>query len=182
MIIKPLPNHLINMSHTTFRSIKKEDNKQLASIIRAVFEEFNAARPGTVYYDETTDDLYTLFQTPGSVCWVAEVDGQIAGCAGIFPTPGLPAGYCEFVKFYLVNSARGKGVGRKLMEQCLDTAKNLGYTQVYLESLPEFNAAISLYEKMGFEPLNGPLGDSGHFGCNIWMITALNTPNFIPNP
>jgi putative acetyltransferase len=161
------------MSNITLRKIEKEDNKQLATIIRTVFEEYDAAKPGTVYYDSTTDDLYSLFQTPRSVCWVAEVDGQIAGCAGIFPTPGLPDNCCEFVKFYLASFARGKGTGRKLMVQCLVSAKELGYTQVYIESLPEFNAAISLYEKLGFKSLNAPLGNSGHFGCNIWMLKKL---------
>ncbi|MCU7547594.1 GNAT family N-acetyltransferase [Chitinophagaceae bacterium LB-8] len=161
------------MNTITLRTIKQEDNKSLASIIRTVFEEYDTARPGTVYFDPTTDDLYSLFQTPRSVCWVAEVDGQLAGCAGIFPTPGLPDGCCEFAKFYLASFARGKGVGRKLMEQCLNTAKELGYKQVYLESLPEFNSAISLYEKLGFQPLNAPLGNSGHFGCNIWMLKNL---------
>jgi putative acetyltransferase len=161
------------MSNITLRKIEKEDNKQLANIIRTVFEEYDAVKPGTVYYDPTTDDLYSLFQTPRSVCWVAEVDGQIAGCAGIFPTPSLPFDCCEFVKFYLASFARGKGIGRKLIDQCLASAKELGYTQVYIESLPEFNAAISLYEKMGFQPLNAPLGNSGHFGCNIWMLKNL---------
>lgn len=157
----------------TLRTIQREDNKQLATIIRTVFEEHDAAKPGTVYYDPTTDDLYSLFQTPRSVYWVAEVDGQIAGGAGIFPTPGLPAGCCEFVKFYLAASARSKGAGRKLMELCLESAKESGYTQVYIESIPEYKAAISFYEKMGFHSLNAPLGNSGHFGCDIWMLKNL---------
>jgi putative acetyltransferase len=155
------------------RTIQPTDNKQLASIIRTVFEEHDAAKPGTVYYDPTTDDLYSLFQTPRSIYWVAEIDGQMAGGAGIFPTPGLPGNCCEFVKFYLASSARGKGIGRKLMEQCINSAKELGYTQVYIESIPEFKAAITLYEKMGFQSLNAPLGNSGHFGCDIWMLKSL---------
>jgi putative acetyltransferase len=161
------------MSQITLRTIKQEDNQQLASIIRTVFKEHDAAKPGTVYYDPTTDDLYALFQTPRSVYWVAEVDGQIAGGAGIFPTPGLPDNCCEFVKFYLASIARGKGAGRKLMEQCLESAKELGYKQVYIESILEFKAAISFYEKMGFQSLNAPLGNSGHFGCDIWMLKNL---------
>lgn len=161
------------MSAITLRTIQKEDNQQIAKIIRTVFEEHNAAKKGTVYYDPTTDDLYSLFQTPRSVYWVAEIDGEMAGGAGVFPTPGLPENCCEFVKFYLAASARGKGVGRKLMEQCLESAKSLGYTQVYIESIPEFNTAISFYEKMGFQTLTAPLGNSGHFGCNIWMLKKL---------
>ncbi|MEI6948357.1 GNAT family N-acetyltransferase [Paraflavisolibacter sp. H34] len=162
-----------NMSEVTIRSIKKEDNAPLAAIIRGVIEEFGAPRQGTVYSDASTDDLYTLFQAPGSELKVVEVRGEPAGCGGIYPTAGLPEGCCEFVKFYLAAPARGKGTGRQLLEQCLAAARALGYTQVYLESIPEFSTAVGLYRKLGFEPLPGPMGDSGHFSCDIWMLKQL---------
>ncbi|MGC1389708.1 MAG: GNAT family N-acetyltransferase, partial [Bacteroidales bacterium] len=57
----------------------------------------------------------------------------------------------------------------QLMEKTFNSAKRNGYSQLYLESLPELNRAISLYEKAGFKFISGPMGDSGHFGCNIWM-------------
>ena len=158
------------MQESTIRSIRKEDNKALASIIRSTFEEFAATTAGTVYEDPTTDDLYSLFDRAGAVCWVAELNGAIAGCAGIYPTQGLPAGCCEFVKFYLAPAARNKGIGGHLMNTCITSAKELGYSQIYLESLPEFSKAIGLYTKAGFRQLPSPLGNSGHFGCNIWMI------------
>jgi putative acetyltransferase len=82
----------------------------------------------------------------------------------------LPEGCAELVKFYLSASLRGKGIGRQLMEKTFDSAKEIGYKQLYLESLPELNRAISLYEKAGFKFIEGPLGKSGHFGCNIWML------------
>lgn len=158
----------------TIRKIRREDNPVLASIIRRTFEEFKANTAGTVYEDPTTDDLYHLFDRGGAVCWVAVVNGEIAGCAGIYPTEGLPAGCCEFVKFYLATSARGKGIGGQLMDTCIQSAKALGYTQIYLESMPVFSKAIGLYTKYGFSKLTTPLGNSGHFGCNIWMMKELN--------
>lgn len=139
----------------------------------ALFEEFKVETAGTVYEDPTTDDLYTLFDRAGALCWVATVNDRVAGCAGIYPTTGLPAGCCEFVKFYLAPAARGKGIGGQLMNACLQSAKTLGYTQVYLESFPAFNAAIGLYTRAGFRQLPAPMGNSGHFGCNIWMIKEL---------
>ena len=161
------------MQACTIRRIKKEDNPILAAIIRRTFEEFKADTAGTVYEDPTTDDLYTLFERTDAECWVAEIDEHIAGCAGIYPTAGLPAGYCEFVKFYLAPSARGKGIGRQLMNKCIQSARALGYTHIYLESLPVFSNAIGLYTRAGFRQLPAPLGNSGHFGCNIWMIKEI---------
>jgi putative acetyltransferase len=156
-----------------YRKIRKDDNKEIASLIRTVFREFHIDRPGTVYFDPTTDDLYNLFQTPGSVYLIAEEDGEITGGCGIFPTPGLPQGCAELVKYYLRADKRGKGTGWKLMEKSFEYAKEFGYKQLYLESLPELNKAINLYERAGFVSLPGPLGNSGHFGCTIWMIKDL---------
>ena len=68
------------------RNILKEDNARLAFIVRSVLAEFNANKPGTVYYDPTTDDLFSLFQTEGAAYFVTEINGEIIGGSGIFPT------------------------------------------------------------------------------------------------
>lgn len=157
----------------TFRKIDERDNKEIAELIRSIFREFKIDKPGTVYFDPTTDDLFTLFQRPGSIYWIAEEDGKIIGGCGIYSTPGLPEGCAELVKLYLSATRRGKGIGRNLLEKSIETAKNMGYRQVYLESLPELEKAIGLYEKEGFKFIPGPMGNSGHFGCNIWMLKDL---------
>jgi putative acetyltransferase len=156
-----------------YRPIEKKDNKEIAELIRGVFREFNIHRPGTVYFDPTTDNLYDLFRTQGSEYWIAEENGTIIGGCGVYPTPGLPDGCAELVKFYLSASQRGKGIGRQLMGKIFDSAERIGYRQLYLESLPELSRAISLYEKAGFKFIDGPLGKSGHFGCKIWMLKDL---------
>ena len=156
-----------------FRQIEERDNKEIAELIRIVFREFNIHRPGTVYYDPTTDSLFELFRTSGSEYLIAEEDGIIIGGCGVYPTPGLPEGCTELVKFYLSASQRGKGIGWKLMEKSFNSAKKNGYRQLYLESLPELSKAISLYERAGFKFIERPMGKSGLFGCNIWMLKDL---------
>jgi putative acetyltransferase len=156
------------------RRIEKKDNLALAKMIRKVFEENDAPKKGTVYSDPITDNLYELFQTPGSILWVAKINNEIIGCCGVFPTNGLPVNCAELVKFYLSQDVRGKGIGKKLMQKSIQSAKDFKYTQLYLESLPQFSKAVSIYEKQGFEKLNQPLGNSGHITCNIWMLKKLN--------
>ena len=156
-----------------FRNIEERDNLEIAELIRTVFREFKIDRPGTVYFDPTTDNLFKLFSTPGSEYWIAEENGKIVGGCGVFPTPGLPEGCAELVKFYLTASMRGRGIGWQLMEKTFESAKKNGFRQLYLESLPELSKAISLYEKAGFKFITGPMGNSGHFGCNIWMLKNL---------
>jgi len=156
-----------------FRPIEEQDNAEIAELIRTVFREFNIARPGTVYFDPATDDMFKLFRKEGSAYWIAEENGVIIGGCGLYPIQGLPEGCAELVRLYLAAAARGKGIGWHLMELTFETARKLGYRQLYLESLPELGKAISLYEKTGFKPLTAPLGNSGHFGCNIWMLKDL---------
>ncbi len=155
------------------RAIAPEDNQAMAQVIRTALAEFGANKPGTVFFDPTTDALYELFRTPGSVYYVALDANQVIGGCGIFPTENLPAGTCELVKLYVNQSARGKGLGKLLLEKPMHWTKNNGYTQVYLESMPELSKAVSIYEKLGFKNLPGPLGNSGHDGCDIWMIKTL---------
>jgi putative acetyltransferase len=156
-----------------YREVQKTDNAILAPLIRAVFIEHNAPRLNTVYSDPTTDDLFGLFQVEKSILYVAEVDGEIAGCCGIYPTEGLPQGYAELVKFYLRAEYRGKGIGKQLIEKCFDNAKQFGYSGIYIESFPNFSQAVYLYEKLGFKSIPNPLGNSGHTACTIWMIKEL---------
>ena len=132
------------MIQTKIRPIKKQDDAEVGHLIKTVLTEFKANKPGTAYYDDSTNHLSTLFVNT-----------------------------CELVKLYLHPTARGKGLGRDLMFKCFDKAKELGYENIYLESMPELNQAVSLYEKIGFNHLGCSLGNSGHFGCDIWMVKKL---------
>lgn len=159
-------------SEITVRLIAPGDNAALARAIRDTLAEFGAAKPGTAYYDEATDHLHELFsQTPRSAYFVAEVNGEVLGGGGIFPTANLPADTVELVKLYLLPAARGRGVGKTLIDYCLQAAR--ANAHVYLETTEELTQAIPLYERLGFRYLPQALGNSGHFGCQVWMIRAV---------
>jgi putative acetyltransferase len=163
----------ISGADIVIRELRPEDNAAIASVIRRTLKEFGADRPGTVYYDPTTDELYRLFQEKGSFYQVAVAGDTIVGGGGIFPSKGLPEGTCELVKMYLLPAARGIGLGTKMITSCLEEARRYGYQQVYLETMPELKDALKTYEKFGFTYLPGPLGNTGHFGCALWMLKKL---------
>jgi putative acetyltransferase len=158
------------MNTPVIRTIQPQDNPFIATVVRNTLAEFGANKPGTVYYDSTTDALYELFQTPRSVYFIALINNEIVGGAGIYPTDGLPDDTCELVKMYLLPKARGTGLGRSLIDMCLSFAKETGYKNVYLETMPELKQALNVYAKFGFEYLKGPMGNSGHTGCSLWML------------
>lgn len=156
-----------------YRKIEQADNQVIAQLIRDVLTEFGANKPGTVFTDPTTDALFELFQTEKSAYFIAEQNGVIHGGCGIYPTKGLPSGCTELVKLYVSNEVRGTGVGKRLMELAMDAARLEGYSEIYLETLPELHIAVGLYEHLGFNYLDKPYGDSGHFACDLWMAKAL---------
>jgi putative acetyltransferase len=156
------------------RNIRSSDNAALAAIIKNTLAEFGANHPGTVYYDSTTDALYELFQKERAVYNVAEAGGEIVGGGGIYPTDGLPHDTCELVKMYLLPQARGHGLGRMMIEQCISQAKQMGYKKIYLETMPELKQALNIYARFGFQYLKGPMGNSGHTGCSLWMLKELH--------
>lgn len=162
------------LEEITIRTIEEKDNSAVASLIRTTLKEFGANYAGTVYYDEATDHLFQLFeQRPRSVYYVAEWKNKIVGGGGIFPTAGLPGDTCELVKMYLHPQVRGIGLGKKFIQKCMEFAKENGFKNIYLETMPELKQALKTYEKFGFEFINEPMGNSGHFGCGLWMLKKI---------
>jgi putative acetyltransferase len=74
---------------------------------------------------------------------------------------------------YFLPVARGKGLGAQLITVCLDKAKEFGFENCYLETLPYMEAAVKLYKKYGFLNLDKPMGNTCHYSCNVWMIKKI---------
>jgi putative acetyltransferase len=161
------------MNNIVIRTIQSTDNLILAKLVKDTLKEFGANHPDTAYYDPLTDTMFEVFQKPGSIYNVAELNGEIMGGGGIYPTDGLDNDTCELVKMYLRPKGRGMGLGRLLIEKCIEQAKEKGYKKIYLESMPELKQALKVYEKFGFEYLKGPMGNSGHTGCSLWMLKTV---------
>lgn len=161
------------MNNIVIRTIQAADNPALANLVRNTLAEFGANLPGTAYFDATTDTLYEVFQKERSIYYVATMNNEIIGGGGIYPTDGLPNDTCELVKMYLLPQSRGIGLGRTLIEKCIQFAAGAGYKNIYLETMPELKLALKVYEKFGFEYLKGPMGNSGHTGCSLWMLKKL---------
>lgn len=156
------------------RRIEQSDDERIAEIIRGIFIEFDMPKTHTVYDDPDTDCQFELFRDePQSVLWVAEDDGLVLGSCGVYPTKGLPEGWCEIVKFYMDGKARGRGIGNKLFAKALESAKLLGFKTAYLETFPQFSEAVGMYERYGFRSIDHQIGNSGHTATSIWMIKEL---------
>jgi len=156
----------------TVRPIAPADNRAVAEVIRTVMPEFGAVGPGYAIVDPEVDDMAGTY-TGSAAYFVAEAEGRLLGGAGIGPLPAADADVCELKKMYLLPEARGLGVGQRLLDAALAAARTLGYRRCYLETLTHMRAARQLYERNGFTLLPGPLGHTGHFGCNTFYLRSL---------
>ena len=161
------------MSTINIREISGADNLEMARVIRKVLEEFNVPKVGTAYEDPSLDALFEYYQNDLGVYLVLEENNKIIGGAGIGSLPDSAATVCELQKMYFLPEARGRGLGSLMIDKCLTKAKELGYTQCYLETMPYMEAARKLYRKNGFVDLDQPLGNTGHFSCSKWMLKEL---------
>ncbi|WP_227935305.1 GNAT family N-acetyltransferase [Alkalihalobacillus deserti] len=91
---------------------------------------------------------------------VAEIDGNILGSVALFPPKsdayeGLvdEIDYSEIRLLAVTSEARGKGVARALINECIERTKAKGFDAIGLHTADFMKSAINLYGKMGFERL-----------------------------
>lgn len=161
------------MKNWVIRKIEKQDNQSVAMLIRSVFDEMEIPKVGTAYEDPYLDLMFEEYNKPKSVYFVVEMEGEVLGCAGIAPLENGDPNICELQKMYFSPKLRGLGIGGKLMEECLEQARNFGFENCYIETMPFMHAAQKLYRKSGFEYLDAPMGNTGHSSCPVWMLKKL---------
>lgn len=155
------------------RPIEARDDAAVARVIRTVMPEFGADGPGFAIHDAEVDAMHAAYSQPRSAYFVVEADGEVLGGGGVAPLHGGDPDVCELRKMYFLPALRGRGAGRAMMQRCLREARELGFGRCYLETLTGMDAAQALYAKFGFQPLCGPLGATGHHGCNRFFILDL---------
>ncbi len=155
------------------REILPSDNQQVKHIIQSVILEHDAPKAGTAYSDAATQSMYSNYQSPRSRYFVLTENDTVLGCAGIAPLANSQDNIAELQKMYFLPQARGNGYGHQMMERCLENARLFKFRKIYIETLDNMQAAQSLYRKHGFELLQSPLGNTGHYSCPVQMIKDL---------
>lgn len=155
------------------RPITMDDDAAIAAIIRTVMPEYGASGDGFAINDPEVDWMHRAYDAPRSVYFVVEQDRVVTGGCGVAPLEGGDANTCELRKMYFLPAARGIGAGTAMMSRCLQAARGFGYARCYLETLAGMDAAMRLYERSGFCPIDKPMGATGHGGCNIFYLLDL---------
>jgi len=156
------------------RRITAEDNGAIARVIRDVSAEYGlTADKGYTVADPNLDELYQVYSQPGHAYWVVEYRGEVVGGGGIAPLSCSDEDICELQKMYFSPLVRGKGLAKKLALQAMEFAREQGFKRCYLETTAFLTEAIALYERLGFEHIDTPLGCTGHVDCEVRMLKTL---------
>lgn len=157
----------------SIRPIETRDDAAMASVIRTVMPEFGACGTGFAINDPEVDWMSRAYAEPRCAYFVVEREGAVQGGGGVAPLEGGDPGVCELRKMYFLPSLRGLGAGAALMARCLAAARRFGFEHCYLETLSGMDAAMRLYERTGFRRIQGPMGATGHGGCNTFYLLDL---------
>lgn len=155
------------------REIEPKDNSKIKEIVQSVLMEMGAPKVGTAYEDKALDNMYDVYQKENSIYFVIDFQGEVIGGGGIAQLDNFEGNTCELQKMYFLPKARGKGLGSQMISLCLAKAKEFGFEQCYLETMPYMKAAQKLYAKNGFQLIDGPMGNTCHYSCDVWMVKKL---------
>jgi putative acetyltransferase len=155
------------------RPIRREDDAQVAGIIRTVMPEFGADGPGFAIHDAEVDTMSATYAQPRSAYFVVELGDRVVGGGGIAPLAGADRSICELKKMYFLPEVRGRGAGRAVILRCLEAARAHDFRTCYLETITAMEAARRLYERVGFQPIPHALGSTGHHSCNSFYALTL---------
>jgi putative acetyltransferase len=97
--------------------------------------------------------LYSNYQRARALYFVALLDGEVMGGAGVAPLPGSDPHTCELQWLIVRSGARRRGIGEALLRHCLAAAKQFLYLRCYFETGARGQVARRFYARHGFREL-----------------------------
>ena len=143
----------------------------------AAFRDLNLAWVEAFFTVEDEDraqleDPNTHILDKGGVILIAEYQDEAVGTVGL--VPGHHEGMLELIKMSARSDIQGKGIGRALMDAAIEKAREMGASQIWLETNTSLEAALALYRKSGFRELTGDeLTPTPYDRCNCQMLLDL---------
>jgi len=120
-------------------------------VVARLFDGYAASLPVDLGYQDFASELAGLpgkyAEPKGALLLARDEAGAPLGCIAL---RALDERACEMKRLFLVPEARGMGLGRALAEAIIVAARDRGYRELRLDTLPSMTSAIALYEGLGF--------------------------------
>lgn len=136
-----------------YKPLTPQYDPPLAALIRESLETYGLNIPGTVYFDEGLDHLSQFYSSDGRSYYILLQNGAFIGGIGFAE---FDDDCCELQKLYLADSAKGQGLGHRMIAYIENRAREMGYKRMYLETHSNLQAAIHIYEKAGYTEIARP--------------------------
>lgn len=131
------------------RSATNADGPAVRDLLFGVLAEYGLLAEHAGVDADLTDIEANYLSRGGLFDLVFDPGDRLIGMVGLYPRE---VGVAELRKMYLLKSARGKGLGKMLLERVLTRARELGFRRIELETSSKLVEAIALYKKYGFTP------------------------------
>jgi putative acetyltransferase len=134
-------------------NIRNADSAADLREARMLFEEYAASLDHDLSFQNFEEELVTLpgnYARPDGRLLLAAWDEALAGCVAL---RRLESGTCELKRLYVRPAFRAQKIGRALAERVIQEAREAGYRKMRLDTLPSMTSAITLYRRLGFQPI-----------------------------
>ncbi len=150
-------------SKIEIRSATNADCENVQNLVFSILREYGL-EPDLNGTDKDIADIEANYINRGGIFELIENEaGELLGTVGLYPMNDETV---ELRKMYFSTKLRGQGFGKKTLQRMIETARQLGYQKIYLETAVILKEAVHLYEKFGFKPTDEkhtPRCDAAYF-------------------
>lgn len=140
-------------------------------VVEGLFREYAAFLGFDLGFQDFEGELAALpgqYAAPAGIILLAHSGDTAVGCVCLRP---LGNEICEMKRLYLRPDHRGAGRGRGMVERILAEARKRGYSRMVLDTVPQLQAAIGLYQSLGFREIDAytfnPVPGVRFYGCDL---------------
>jgi len=140
-------------------------------LVRGLLREYEHALGVDLCFQGFTQELANLpgdYAPPRGTLLLARDGAAVAGCIALRP---VDAHDCEMKRLYVRDAFRAAGLGRRLVERVIATARSIGYRRMVLDTLPSMVSAQRLYASFGFSDIasyrHNPIGGTCFLGLEL---------------
>ena len=133
--------------------LSQADSPELVELVRGLFREYAEAIGTDLEYQGFAAELAALpapYVPPNGALLIARAGAGVAGCVALRP---LDARTGEMKRLYVRPAYRSSGLGKRLVEAVIHAARQAGYSELRLDTLPSMSAAQALYQRLGFNEI-----------------------------